>query len=262
MGRRIQGQRRGRGSPTFRAPSHRYKADLSHPTVADSEGQSASDSRRESGDDDLIRGTVVDIEHDPARSAPVAAVEFADSESGAGDGDRRLVLAPEGIGVGDELQVGVSAAIEPGNTLPLAEIPEGVPICNVEANQGDGGTFARASGVNATLLAHERSVAVVQLPSGDVKRLDPQCRATIGVVAGGGRTEKPMVTAGNKHHKMKSRGTKWPNVRGVAMNAVDHPFGGGGRQHPGRPKSISRDAAPGRKVGDIASRRTGRGGDN
>mgnify|MGYP000718743194 CR=1 FL=1 len=240
MGRRIQGQRRGRGSPTFRAPSHRYKADLSHRTVEDA---------------DVVSGTVVDIEHDPARSSPVAAVEFD-------DGDRRLVLAPEGVGVGDRLQVGVSAAIEPGNTLPLAEIPEGVPVCNVEANPGDGGKFARASGVNATLMTHERNVTVVQLPSDEVKRLDPQCRATIGVVAGGGRTEKPMVKAGNKHHKMRARGTKWPNVRGVAMNAVDHPFGGGGRQHPGRPKSVSRDAAPGRKVGDIASRRTGRGGDN
>ena len=240
MGRRIQGQRRGRGSPTFRAPSHRYKADLSHPKTEDA---------------DVVSGTVVDIEHDPARSAPVAAVEFQDD-------DRRLVLAPEGVGVGDRLQVGVSASIEPGNTLPLAEIPEGVPVCNVEANPGDGGKFARASGVNATLMTHERTVTVVQLPSDEVKRLDPQCRATIGVVAGGGRTEKPMVKAGNKHHKMKARGTKWPNVRGVAMNAVDHPFGGGGRQHPGRPKSVSRDAAPGRKVGDIASRRTGRGGDN
>jgi Ribosomal protein L2 len=255
MGRRIQGQRRGRGSPTFRAPSHRYKADLSHRNVEDG---------------DVVSGTVVDIEHDPARSAPVAAVEFEDSEgrrpSGSrtesGEGDRRLVLAPEGIGVGDQLQVGVSASIEPGNTLPLAEVPEGVPVCNVEANPGDGGKFARASGVNATLMTHERNVTVVQLPSDEVKRLDPQCRATIGVVAGGGRTEKPMVKAGNKHHKMKARGTKWPNVRGVAMNAVDHPFGGGGRQHPGRPKSVSRDAAPGRKVGDIASRRTGRGGGN
>jgi large subunit ribosomal protein L2 len=240
MGRRIQGQRRGRGSPTFRAPSHRYKADLSHRNVEDG---------------DVVSGTVVDIEHDPARSAPVAAVEFE-------DGDHRLVLAPEGIGVGDEIQVGVSSAIEPGNTLPLAEIPEGVPICNVESNQGDGGKFARASGVNATLMAHDRNVAVVQLPSDEVKRLDPQCRATIGVVAGGGRTEKPFVKAGNKHHKMKARGTKWPNVRGVAMNAVDHPFGGGGRQHPGKPKSISRNAPPGRKVGDISSKRTGRGGDS
>ncbi len=238
MGRRIQGQRRGRGTPTFRAPSHRYKADLDHRTVEDG---------------DVIAGEVVGVEHDPARSAPIADVQFD-------DGDRRLVLAPEGVGVGDEIQVGVSAAIEPGNTLPLAEIPEGVPVCNVEANPGDGGRFARASGVNATLLSHDRNVAVVQLPSGEMKRLDPQCRATIGVVAGGGRTEKPMVKAGNKHHKMKARGTKWPRVRGVAMNAVDHPFGGGGRQHPGRPKSVSRDAPPGRKVGDISSRRTGRGG--
>jgi large subunit ribosomal protein L2 len=235
MGRRIQGQRRGRGGPTFRAPSHRYKAELSHPVE----------------ESDVITGTVVGIEHDPARSAPVADVEFE-------DGDRRLVLAPEGIGTGEELQVGVSAAIEPGNTLPLAEIPEGLPICNVERQVGDGGRFARASGVNATLITHDRRAAVVELPSGELKRLDPDCRATIGVVAGGGRTEKPFVKAGNKHHKMRARGTKWPRVRGVAMNAIDHPFGGGNRQHPGKPKSISRDAPPGRKVGDIASRRTGR----
>ncbi|MFU8867645.1 50S ribosomal protein L2 [Natronococcus sp.] len=238
MGRRIQGQRRGRGTPTFRAPSHRYKAKLDH---------------KKEEDDDVIRGTVVDIEHDPARSAPVAAIEFE-------DGDQRLVLAPEGITVGEEIQVGVSAEIKPGNTMPLAEIPEGVPVCNIEANPGDGGRFARASGVNADLITHDRNAAVIQLPSGEVKRLDPQCRATVGVVAGGGRTEKPMVKAGNKYHKMKARGTKWPRVRGVAMNAIDHPFGGGGRQHPGKPKSVSRDAPPGRKVGDISSRRTGRGG--
>ena len=237
MGRRIQGQRRGRGTPTFRAPSHRYKADLSH----------------KAEEDDLLVGEVTDIEHDPARSAPVARVAFE-------DGDERLVLAPEGIGVGDRIEVGISAAIEPGNTLPLSEIPEGVPIVNVEAQPGDGGKYARASGVSATLVTHERDATVVKLPSDAVKRLSPDCRATIGVVAGGGRTEKPFVKAGSKHHKMKARGTKWPRVRGVAMNAVDHPFGGGGRQHPGRPKSVSKNAPPGRKVGDLGSRRTGRGG--
>jgi large subunit ribosomal protein L2 len=240
MGRRIQGQRRGRGGSTFRAPSHRYKADLTHKKAEDS---------------DVVSGTVVDIEHDPARSAPVAAVEFE-------DGDRRLILVAEGIGVGEEIQIGVSAEIKPGNTLPLAEIPEGVPVSNIERQPGDGGKFARASGTSGDLITHDRDAAVVQLPSGQVKRLDPECRATVGVVAGGGRTEKPHVKAGNKYHKMKARGTKWPNVRGVAMNAVDHPFGGGGRQHPGKPKSISRNAPPGRKVGDISSRRTGRGGDN
>ena len=238
MGRRIQGQRRGRGGPTFRAPSHRYKANLSHRAVEDA---------------DVVTGEVVGIEHDPARSAPLADVQFEDD-------DRRLVLAPEGIAVGDTIQVGVSAEVAPGNTLPLAEIPEGVPVCNVERQPGDGGKFARASGVSATLLTHDRNAAVVQLPSGEMRRLSPEARATIGVVAGGGRTEKPFVKAGKKYHKMRSRGTKYPRVRGVAMNAVDHPFGGGGRQHPGKPKSVSRDAPPGRKVGDIASKRTGRGG--
>ncbi|ERH07500.1 MAG: ribosomal protein L2 [Halonotius sp. J07HN4] len=237
MGRRIQGQRRGRGGPTFRAPSHRYKAELSH---------------KKSEETDTITGEIVGIEHDPARSAPLADVEFE-------DGDRRLILAPEGVAVGETIQVGVSAEIKPGNTLPIGEIPEGVLICNVESSPGDGGKFARATGVSAQLMTHDRNVAVIQLPSGQVKRLNPECRATIGVVAGGGRTEKPFVKAGNKHHKMKARGTKYPRVRGVAMNAIDHPFGGGGRQHPGKPKSVSRDAPPGRKVGDIASKRTGRG---
>jgi len=230
MGRRIQGQRRGRGTSTFRAPSHRYKSDLSH---------------KKDESDDTVSGTVVDIEHDPARSAPVVAVEFE-------DGDQRLVLAPEGVAVGDTLQVGVSAEIKPGNTLPIAEIPEGVPVCNIERQPGDGGKFARASGTSAQIITHDRHVTAVKLPSGQTKRLNPECRATVGVVAGGGRTEKPFVKAGKKHHKMRSRGTKWPRVRGVAMNAVDHPFGGGGRQHPGQPKSVSRDAPPGRKVGDIA----------
>ena len=242
MGRRIQGQRRGRGTPTFRAPSHRYKADLGHQNVDDGE---------------LLVGEVIGIEHDPARAAPVAEVEF---DSDTDEPDRRLVLAPEGIGVGDRIEIGISASIQPGNTLPLAEIPEGVSICNVESRPGDGGAFARAGGTSATLIAHERNAAVIKLPSDAFKRLHPRCRATIGVVAGGGRREKPFVKAGNKHHKLRSRGTKYPTVRGVAMNAVDHPFGGGGRQHPGRPKSVSANASPGRKVGDIASRKTGRGG--
>ena len=243
MGRRIQGQRRGRagtsGSSTFKAPSHKYKANLTHKTTP-----TASDT---------VQGTVVDIEHDPARSAPVALVEF-------NDGDRRYVLAPEGIAVGDSIAIGISAEIKPGNTLPLSEIPEGLPVCNIESRPGDGGKFVRSSGVSATLISHDVHAAMVKLPSGEIKRLNPRCRATIGVVAGGGRTEKPFVKAGKKFHKLRARGTKYPRVRGVAMNACDHPFGGGGRQHPGRPKSVARGAPPGRKVGAIASRRTGRGG--
>ena len=236
MGRPLRQQRAGKGSSTFRAPSHRYKAELEHKATKDEE---------------TAVGEVVAIEHDPARSAPVARVEYS-------DGEERHVLVPEGVGVGDEIQAGVSADVEPGNTLPLAEIPEGVPVCNVEINPGDGGKIARSSGTSATLITHEKGGAVVQLPSDEVRQLDPECMATIGVVAGGGRLEKPFLKAGKKHHKMKNKGGKWPKVRGVAMNAVDHPFGGGGRQHPGRPKSVSSNTSPGRKVGDISSRRTGK----
>ncbi|MFP4632505.1 MAG: 50S ribosomal protein L2 [Halobacteriota archaeon] len=234
MGRPIRQQRAGKGSPTFRAPSHRYKARLRH--------------RKAEG---TVEGEVVDVEHDPARSAPVARVRYE-------DGDERHVLVPEGVGVGDVIHAGVSASIEPGNTLPLAEIPEGVPVCNVEINPGDGGRLARSSGTSATLITHEKGGAVIQLPSDEIRQLSPECRATVGVVAGGGRKEKPLLKAGKKYHKMKARGGKWPKVRGVAMNAVDHPFGGGGRQHPGRPKSVGRNTSPGRKVGDVSSRRTGR----
>ncbi|MDY6774941.1 MAG: 50S ribosomal protein L2 [Halobacteria archaeon] len=235
MGKPIRQQKAGKGSPTYRAPSHRYKAKTEH---------------KETGDEETMVGEIIELEHDPARSAPVARVEYE-------DGDVRHVLVPEGVGVGDVIEAGVSADIEPGNTLPLAEIPEGVPVCNLEIKPGDGGKIARSSGTGASIIAHEKGGTVVQLPSGELRQFNPKCRATVGIVAGGGRLEKPMLKAGNKHHKMKSRGGKWPKVRGVAMNAIDHPFGGGGRQHPGRPKSISPNAPPGRKVGDIGSRRTG-----
>ena len=236
MGRPIRQQKAGKGSPTFRAPSHNYKAKLRH---------------KKTGDEETKTGEVVGLEHDPARSAPVARVRYD-------DGDERHVLVAEGVGVGDEIQAGVSADVKQGNTLPLAEIPEGVPVCNIEINPGDGGKIARSSGTSATLITHERGGAVVQLPSDEIRQFDPECRATVGVVAGGGRTEKPFLKAGKKHHKMKARGGKWPKVSGVAMNAVDHPFGGGGRQHPGKPKSVSKNTSPGRKVGDISSRRTGK----
>ena len=193
--------------------------------------------------------TVVDILNDPGRSAPVARVRY-------GDGQERLVLAPEGIKVGDRIVAGVSVPVKPGNTLSLAEIPEGTPIHNIESRPGDRGKFARSSGAYATLIAHDVGRATVQLPSGETRDLNPHCRATIGVVAGGGRTDKPFIKAGKRHHAMLAKGKPYPLVRGVAMNVVDHPFGGRGK-HAGRPKTVSRDAPPGQKVGLIAARRTG-----
>ena len=236
MGKRIISQNRGKGSPTYRAPSHRYRADITHIKV---------------DKDQTVKGVVEEIVRDPARSAPVALVALE-------NGEERYILIPEGVFVGQEIACGVSAPIEPGNTLPLAEIPEGVPICNIESLPGHGGQFARASGVHAILVAHDAGATVVQLPSGEMKWLSPACMATIGVVAGGGRTDKPLVKAGKSFFKFQSKAKKWPIVRGVAMNAIDHPFGGGGRQHPGRPKTVGRNTPPGRKVGSIAARRSGK----
>ncbi len=235
MGHRIRAQSRGKGSPTYKAPSHKFKANLEHLKV--SEG--------------VVTGKILEIIHDTARSAPIARISFS-------NGEERLMLVPEGVQTDQIIQCGISVPVEPGNTLTLSEIPEGVPVCNIESQPGDGGKFARASGMYGILIAHDVGKTIVQLPSGKMKKLDPKCRAVIGVVAGGGRTEKPFCKAGKKFHRMKVRATKWPTSRGVAMNVVDHPFGGGGQQHPGRPKTIARGTPPGRKVGSIAARRTGR----
>ena len=241
MGKRIIAQRKGRGSSTFRAPSHRYKGNLEHVKVSKHE---------------TVSGVITEVTHDPARSAPIARVMIEREKQM----EERFIIVPEGVGEGEAVAYGESAPIKTGNTLPLRCIPEGITICNLEARPNDGGKFARASGNCATLIGHEQETGktLVVMPSGKKKWLSEDCFATIGVVAGGGRTEKPFVKAGKKYHKMKTRAAKYPIVSGVAMNPVDHPFGGGGHQHVGKSKTPARGAPPGRKVGNIAAKRTGK----
>lgn len=234
MGHRITTQSRGKGGPTYRAPSHRYKAALRHV----------------GGSDSTVRGVIVDIEHDPARHAPIALVRME-------NGSKVYILAAEGIGVGDSLAWGQDIPVRIGNTLPLSAIPTGTFICNIEARPNDGGKFVRSGGVQAVVVDKTEDRVGVQMPSGKTKWFSGRCRATVGIVAGGGRGEKPFVKAGNKFHKMRNSASNWPRVRGVAMNVIDHPFGGGGHQHPGRPKTIGRGTPPGRAVGHMAARRTG-----
>lgn len=245
MGKRIIAQRRGKGSSTFRAPSHRYKGNLEHVRLNENE---------------TVSGRIVKIVHDPARSAPIALIHVERDNGGEKRIEERFIVIPEGVGEGDAVSYGESASIMTGNTVPLRCLPEGIMICNLEARPNDGGKFVRSSGDCATLLAHEHETgkSLVVLPSGKKKWLSSDCFATIGVVAGGGRTEKPFVKAGKKYHKMKAHAAKYPTVRGVAMNPVDHPHGGGGHQHVGKPKTPGRGAPPGRKVGSIAARRTGK----
>lgn len=176
------------------------------------------------------------------------------------EGEPKLhyMMAPEGIQLGQTVECGTDAALANGNTLMLEYIPEGTPIFNVEGSPGDGGKYVRASGLAATIVSIDESKAMVRLPSGAQKAFSPRCRATIGIVSGGGRSEKPFLKAGAVWHHTRAKARKWPVVRGAAMNAASHPHGGGSHQSPGRPTTVSRNAPPGRKVGNIAARRTGR----
>ncbi len=233
MGSPLRQQRRGKASPNYKASSHKGKG-----TVEQKNAETT--------------GTVVDIIHDPARTAPVAQIEFE-------DGDIRNILAPENLAIGDEITIGISAEIKEGNTLPLKEIPEGVPIHNIETQPNSGGKMVRSSGTYAFVVTQEQDGTRIKLPSGELKKLSGTCRATVGKVAAGGRLDKPLVKAGNKHHAMKAKGKQYPTVSAVAMNAVDHPFGGSAK--PGKPKTVSRHTPPGRKVGNIAAKRSGKNKD-
>ena len=177
-----------------------------------------------------------------------------------GPAPRASPSAPEGLYTGQFIYAGKKATLTIGNTKPVGEMPEGTIICNVEEKAGDRGAIARASGDYAIVVAHNPDAGItrIKLPSGSKKVIPSSCRATVGQVAGGGRTEKPLLKAGAAYHKYKAKRNSWPKVRGVAMNPVEHPHGGGNHQHIGHASTVRRDAPPGQKVGLIAARRTGR----
>jgi large subunit ribosomal protein L2 len=170
-----------------------------------------------------------------------------------------LMIATEGTSVGREVKfTGSKADCELGNIMPIGNVPDGYPIYNIEITPGDGGKMVRAGGSGAYVISHDAQKTIIKLPSGQFKTLDSLCRATVGIAAGGGRQEKPFMKAGKKWNAQRGKGRNYPVVRGVAMNPVDHPHGGGSHQHVGKPSCVSRGAPPGRKVGNIAARRTGR----
>ncbi|MCK5282754.1 MAG: 50S ribosomal protein L2 [Nanoarchaeota archaeon] len=233
MGKNLIQQRRGRGSSTFRAPSFRYPGKAEHPKI-----------------DKNAVGKIEDILHSQGHTAPLIVVNYPEGYN--------LAIAPEGKKVGDEVSYGKNSEIRPGNTLPLAEIPEGTPIFNIESKPGDGGKFVRSSGAAARITTKSIGKVIVKLPSKKQKEFSSKCLATIGTVAGSGRTEKPFMKAGKKYFSMKAKNKFWPSVSGTSMNAVAHPFGSKSSHTKGRPTQSSRNSPPGRKVGKIAPRRTGR----
>lgn len=204
-----------------------------------------------------LRGLVKEIVHEPGRGAPLARVVFRDPYRFKLRTE--TFIATEGLSTGSFIYVGKKAALQVGNVLPLAATPEGTIVCNVEEKAGDRGTLARTSGNYATVIGHDHDSGKtrIRLPSGAKKTVSSIARCTVGIVAGGGRIDKPMLKAGRAHHKFRVKRNCWPKTRGVAMNPVDHPHGGGNHQHIGKASTVPRNAVAGQKAGLIAARRTG-----
>lgn len=218
MGKRIISQRRGRGSPTYRVPKRGKDLRITYKN---------------------IEGRVVDIVDDPGRNAPLAKIKYS-------DGSYDYLIAPKGLKVGDTTDF----------VSHLSKIPVGMQVFAIETYPNSGPKLCRTSGSFATVVSKTKDSCVVQLPSKKKMELNAMCRVSIGTPAGEGFKEKPWMKAGKKWIAMHRRGKLYPRTSGVAMNAVDHPFGGPTK--PGKPMSVSRHAPPGRKVGSWGARRSGR----
>merc|ERR1711868_332091 len=244
MGRVIRNQRKGRGS-IFTANTRLNKAPAQFRTLDFAERHG------------YVRGVVKEIIHDPGRGAPLAKVVFRDPYRFKLHTE--TFIANEGMYTGQFIYAGKNASLTIGNVLPLGSCPEGTVVTNVEEKMGDRGALGRTSGNYVTVIGHnpDEGKTRVKLPSGAKKVVKSSVRGMIGIVAGGGRTDKPLLKAGRAYHKYKAKRHSWPKTRGVAMNPVDHPHGGGNHQHIGKASTMSRYATQGRKAGLIAARRTG-----
>lgn len=236
MGKRTLVRRRGKAGKQFRAIKVGKISPAKYPNFK-------PDKRRS--------GTVIDIVHERGRDAPLAKIHFD-------DGTLSYVPAPEGTSVGSKVEVGIGATATARNILSLESIPDGTLICNIEKNFGDGGKLIKSAGSSALVFAHGSEGVTIKFPSGKFLTINAKCRAMIGVIAGAGRKEKPFLKAGNRAKYMQAHGRLYPTVRGIAQAAVFHPHGGGRHQHIGRRSSVGRTTPPGRKVGIISPRKTGR----
>jgi len=232
MGKLLIQQRRGKGSPTYRSPSFRFKGKIKLNKLGK----------------ETINGKIIDIIHCQGHTSPLIQIRYD-------NGEEILTSAPEGVRVGETVVAGSNIPIKSGNILPLKDIPEGTTIYNIENIPGDGGKLVRTSGSSAKIVSKLSNKIIVKLPSNRQKEFKPECRACIGVIAGSGRTDKPILKAGKKYFMKKAKNKLWPKVSGVSMNAVDHPFGGSSSHTKGRPLQSGKNDPPGRKVGNIAPKK-------
>ena len=244
MGRVIRGQRKGK-SLIFTAHTKLRKGAVKLRAVDFAERHG------------YIKGLIRNIIHDSGRGAPIAEVVFHDPYKYKLK--KELWVAVEGAHTGQFVYCGSKAQLAVGNVLPIGKMPEGTLISMCEEKATDRGRLARASGTYCQIVGQSEDgrKTRLKLPSGSRRTVPSTCRAVVGIAAGGGRVEKPVLKAGNKFHKFRVKRNCWPKVRGTAMNPVEHPHGGGNHQHVGHPTTTARCSPPGAKVGLIAARRTG-----
>lgn len=235
MGKRLIQQARGKGGPAYRSRGFAF----------------GGDTRLLPQTPILVTGTVISLVKSAGHTAPLMHVRYE-------NGNIVLLPAPEFVKVGDTLQAGPGSEIAAGNTLRLADIPEGTPIYNIESHPGDGGKFCKSSGSAARLVSKTDTRVTVLLPSKKEKQFNNNCRACVGIIAGGGRTDKPLLKAGKQHYKKRMKNKRWPNPSGAAQNAVDHPFGNTRSSRKAKQRAASRDAPPGKKVGSLWPKKVGK----
>jgi large subunit ribosomal protein L2 len=231
MGKRIISQARGKGSHTYRVKKKAFNIKLQYPPRLVGEGK------------------VIKLLDSAAHSAPLAKIKH--------DGGKSFyVPAFKGMFEGQKLSFEATESKE-GNIMKLKDLPVKTKIYNIESRPGDGGRFIKTAGSFATVSKIMDKHVFVIMPSKKQKKFNMNCRAIIGVIAGAGRLDKPVVKAGKKYHMKKAKSKLWPRTSAVKMNAIDHPFGSGRAKNP-KSKIAKRNAPPGRKVGLIRPRRTGK----
>lgn len=215
MGRRLISQRRGRGTPTYRFPKKGRQFTVKYRNVD---------------------GKVIDIVNTPVRNSPLARIRYT-------DGTEDYLISPKGLRVGDDTSF----------VSTLSKMPVGTRVFGIETSPFSGPKLCNSPGSSAVLASKSKEKCVIQLPSRREKVLSSECKASIGTPAASGFNEKPWTKAGKKWTAMHRKGKLYPRTSGVAMNAVDHPFGG--PTSPGRSTTVSRHSPPGSKVGSWGSKR-------
>ncbi len=229
MGKRIITQARGHGSFSYRVKRKAFRHKLQYPRELKGEG------------------IVVKLLNSAGHSAPLAKVKY----------DKGTFFIPACKGMFEGQKIYFEKEIKEGNILRLKNIPVKQQIYCIESRPGDGGKFIKTSGSSAVVNRIAGEEVMILMPSKKEKKFNQNCRAIIGIVAGAGRIDKPIIKAGKSHYIKKSRNKLWPRTSAVKMNAIDHPFGSGRGKNP-KSKIAKRNAPAGRKVGLLRPRRTGR----